>query len=373
MSKHLSIEPKLVSENEEHQLKLPAIAVVIPAYKAATHIRTVLANIPQFIRHVIVVDDGSPDDTTELVSAWADPRVRLVSLSRNHGVGGAVLTGYDVALKLGAEIIVKMDSDDQMDPSYLLPLIMPIFLGEADYAKGNRFLNARQLKKMPFMRRLGNIGLSFFTKLSSGYWNVFDPTNGYTAIHASVISLIDRTAIAHRYFFESSMFLELGLLRAVVQDVYIPARYAGEVSYLSKRKALMEFPWRLIRGFLRRLWVQHFVCDFGIFSILFTFGLLMLSFGLTFGIYHLIHSAQLGIATPTGTIMLAVLPIILGVQFLLQCILLDVQNVPKIPIHPKLKLTGMVLNNNVEKKKATKNNKVSGDPKQTERIDTNKI
>ena len=161
-----------------------------------------------------------------------------------------MLTGYAEAHRLGAEIVVKMDGDGQMDPAQLPALIAPIVRGEADYAKGNRYLHARQLRSMPLLRRLGNLGLSFLTKLASGYWNIFDPTNGYTAIHAALIPLLNKEDIGRRYFFESSMLLELSLLRAVVRDVYIPARYGDETSHLSILKTLRQFPPALAEGVL---------------------------------------------------------------------------------------------------------------------------
>jgi glycosyltransferase involved in cell wall biosynthesis len=321
---------------------VPVVAVIVPAYRAATHIRKVLAGIPSFVTYIVVVDDCSPDDTAELVEAWPDPRVHLVSHSVNQGVGGAVLTGYDAALRLGAEILVKMDSDDQMDPAYLLPLITPIVCGEADFTKGNRFLHVRQLQTMPLLRRVGNIGLSFLTKLASGYWNVFDPTNGYIAIHASVAAQIDRAALDRRYFFESSMLLELGLLRAVVRDVYAPARYGDEVSHLSELRALVEFPVRLLYGFIRRLWVQYFVRDFGVFGILLLMGVPLFTFGSFHGVWNWIRSARLGAVTPAGTVMLAVLPVILGIQFLLQAAILDVQGLPTSPLCREAKLRAKV-------------------------------
>jgi dolichol-phosphate mannosyltransferase len=219
-----------------------------------------------------------------------------------------------------------------MDPAYLLPLIAPILAGQADYTKGNRFLHARQLDSMPLLRRAGNLGLSFFTKLASGYWNMFDPTNGYTAIHAAVVPVLDEASIDRRYFFETSMFLELSLLRAVVKDVYIPARYGNEMSHLSEWKVLLDFPPRLLYGFVRRLWVQYLLRDFGILTVFLFSGTMLFLFGSIFGAYHWWRSAQLNQATPTGTIMLAVLPVILGVQLLLQAVALDVQNAPAQPL-----------------------------------------
>ena len=243
------------------------------------------------------------------------------------------MSGYDAAIELGADIIVKMDSDDQMDPAYLLPLISPLVLGEADYTKGNRFLHARQLRAMSLPRRVGNAGLSFLTKLASGYWNVFDPTNGYTAIHASLVPLLNRQGISPRFFFESSMLLELGLLRAVVRDVYMPARYGSESSFLSERRALWEFPPRLLKGLIRRLVTQHIVCDFSVFTLFVLAGFLLTLFGAAFGAYHWYVSAATGTQASTGTVMVAVLPVILGIQFLLQAVNVDMQNVPVHPLH----------------------------------------
>jgi dolichol-phosphate mannosyltransferase len=311
----------------------PSIAVVIPAYRAATYISSVLNAIPTFVQNIIVVDDCSPDHTAELVQTCLDSRIYLVSHEKNQGVGGAVITGYAKAVELGAKIIVKMDSDDQMDPAYLIPLIAPILMNQADYTKGNRFLHTDELKSMPLVRRIGNASLSFLTKAASGYWNIFDPTNGYTAIHVSIIPLLDTDRLHPRFFFESSMLMELGMIRAVVQDVHIPAKYQNEVSSLSVWKALFEFPPRLLVGFLRRLLIQYFVRDFGAFSLLLILGLTFSAFGLFFGLYHWYYSSITRTIASTGTVMIAVLPLILGWQLLIQCVSVDMQNVSREPLH----------------------------------------
>jgi len=319
-------------------IELPAVAVVIPAYRAAATIEAVLASIPTFVRHIVVVDDGGADRTAEVARTVDDPRVVVVEHERNEGVGAAVLTGYRRAAALGAEIIAKVDADGQMDPEYLLALITPIVVGEADYAKGNRFLHERELEAMPGRRRFGNAGLSFFTKLASGYWGIFDPTNGYTAIHASVIPLLDDRRIARRFFFESSMLLNLSLLRAVVRDVYIPARYPGAKSHLSESRAALQFPAQLLRGFLRRIRIQYFVRDFSAVSLYVLCGSLLTLFGGIWGAWHFFVSSQTGVVATTGTVMIAVLPIIVGVQLLLQALTLDVQGSPTTPIHATARL-----------------------------------
>ncbi|HEY8860609.1 MAG TPA: glycosyltransferase family 2 protein [Candidatus Limnocylindria bacterium] len=310
----------------------PRIAVVIPAYNASGTVAAVVAGIPATVSDIVVVDDASAEPLGQL----ADPRVVLLRNDANRGVGGATLTGYDAAIARGAEVLVKMDADGQMDSRHLPALVRPIVDGRADYTKGNRFLHSVELRTMPSSRRAGNAGLSFFTKLASGYWPVFDPTNGYTAIHASLVPALDRSRISERFFFETSMLLELGRLRAVVHDVPIPARYQGERSALSKRRAAGEFPPRLAAATWRRIQRQYFIQDFTPVSLFLVAGTLLLLFGLIWGAYHWAESIRFGVAATTGTVMLAVLPVIIGVQLLLQALAQDIGNVPTRPIHELL-------------------------------------
>jgi glycosyltransferase involved in cell wall biosynthesis len=316
------------------------LAIVIPAYRAATSVGAVLRAIPSEVRWIVVVDDGGTDDLAAAVRAVGDPRIDLVTHDANRGVGAAVLSGYARALELGAEIIVKLDADGQMDPADLDALVAPVVAGEADYAKGNRFLHERELRTMPAGRRYGNVGLSFFTKLATGYWPVFDPTNGYTAIHASVIGMLDHANIAQRYFFETSMLIELSRVRAVVVDVYVPARYSGEVSSLRSARAARDFPGPLLRAFVRRVRSQYFVRDFTAASLYIVAGLIGLVFGTAWGAWHWAASFQTGVPATTGTVMIAVLPIMLAVQLLLQAATLDIQGVPTRPIQTRTKQRG---------------------------------
>lgn len=312
------------------------LAVVIPAYNAESSIAAVLDAIPEWVRHVVVVSDGSTDNTSATVRRVASERVHLIEHTRNQGVGAAMLTGYDAALALGAEVIVKIDADGQMDPAAISVLARPVLQGEADYSKGNRFIHARELAAMPLHRRIGNAALSFLAKVASGYWPVFDVTNGYTAIHSSVLAALDRNAIARDFFFETSLLIELGRARAVVQDVYLPARYLGEKSSLSARRAAARFPLRLVRATARRLVLQYFIRDFTAVSLYLLVGSLLVLFGTVWGTWHWIVSVQAAVAATTGTVMLAVLPLILGMQLLLQAVALDIDNVPRRPIHPAL-------------------------------------
>jgi glycosyltransferase involved in cell wall biosynthesis len=316
----------------EFPADLPHICVVIPLFNSGGLIGDVLRGLPAFVRSIVVVDDCSQDDSFSIANQVVDERMHIVRHASNQGVGAATLSGYQKALELGAQIIVKMDSDNQMDPAYLVALITPVMTGQADYAKGNRFTHAEALKTMPLLRRVGNAGLSLLTKAATGYWGIFDPTNGYTALHASLVPQLDLARIHRRYFFESSMLVELGFLRAVVRDVEIPARYANETSSLSEWKALFEFPPLLFKGFLRRLVVQHFVRDFGIFSTLLILGAGLSTFGLLFGLYHWYLSIKTMVIASTGTVMIATLPLILGSQLLIQALIVDMQNEPRQPL-----------------------------------------
>jgi glycosyltransferase involved in cell wall biosynthesis len=309
------------------------VAVVIPAYREASRIKGVISTIPPWVDHVIVVDDASPDATHEAASAVQDRRLVVLRHEVNQGVGGATITGFRKALELGADLLVKMDGDGQMDPAGLPSLLEPIQRGEADYTKGNRFLHTQQLTRMPWLRRFGNVGLSFMAKLASGYWQVFDPANGYLAIHSAVVPLLDTRRLARRFFFESSMLLELGLIRAVVRDVHMPARYGNKQSHLSEWRVLLEFPPLLLRGLLRRLLLRYFVFDFAAPSLFLAAGVAASFFGFGWGFYHWLRSAATGFPASTGTVMVAVLPLMFGVQLLLQAFVMDVQDVPREPIH----------------------------------------
>jgi dolichol-phosphate mannosyltransferase len=305
------------------------VVIIVPAYNAEGSINQVINALPLWVDCIIVVNDRSMDNTFQIVQGNTDTRLILLENQENLGVGGAMKRGYQEALAQGADIIVKMDSDGQMDPAYLPQLLAPIISGNANYTNGNRFLHTTELKQMPFIRRTGNLGLSFMTKAASGYWNIFDPTNGYTAIDSATLSKLNFNNLADRYFFESSMLIELYNHQAVVKDVPIPARYQGEKSSLSTSKSFFEFSSKLIPAFIQRISRQYFLSDFSAVSLLLFFGLLLFGFGLIWGIWHWIISIQMQVAATTGTVMLAVLPFIIGFQFLIQALVLDIGNVPK--------------------------------------------
>ncbi len=313
------------------------IAVVIPCYRVKKHILEVLAGIGPQCQAIYVVDDACPEATGDYVEDECnDPRVTVLRCATNRGVGGATLEGYRAALQDGAEILVKLDGDGQMDPALIPRLVSPIALGEADYVKGNRFFELEGLEAMPKIRLIGNSLLSFVSKVSTGYWNIFDPNNGFTALHAAVARKLPFEKLSQRYFFESDLLFRLGTLRAVVSDVPMPAQYADERSNLSVRRAIGEFAFKHSVNTLKRLFYSYYLRNFNIASIEIVVGLAALFWGISFGARQWISGIEVGVAATSGTVMLAALPVILGVQLILAFLSYDIQNVPREVLHKRL-------------------------------------
>jgi dolichol-phosphate mannosyltransferase len=314
------------------------IAVVIPCFKVTAHVVGVIQGIGPQVHRIYVVDDCCPDDSGALVQrTCSDPRVQVIRHAINQGVGGAVMTGYAAAISDGVDIIVKLDGDGQMDASLIPNFVEPIISGEADYTKGNRFFDLEEIRAMPPMRLIGNAGLSFLTKFSSGYWNLFDPTNGYTAIHAGVAQHLPFKKISQRYFFETDMLFRLNTLRAVVVDIPMDAKYGNEVSNLKISKIVGEFLFKHCRNFCKRVFYNYYLRDLSVASIELPVGLLLLTFGITFGGYHWFASLQAGTTTSAGTVMLSALPILMGIQFLLAFLGYDIASVPTRPLQKNVK------------------------------------
>ena len=318
-------------------LEAAGVWLVVPCYKVKAHILRVIARTPAWFEGIVCVDDACPEGSGDFIEAEnTDPRVVVVRLAKNQGVGGATLAGYAEAARRGARVLVKVDGDDQMDLGLAAQLVAPILLGEADYAKGNRFTSISHLTTMPTVRVLGNAMLSFAAKLSTGYWNIFDPTNGYTALESTVARLVMEKRVSRRFFFETDLLYHLGTLRAVVRDVPMPARYADEVSNIRIGQIVGPFALKHLRNFAQRVVGQYFVRDFNAASLELVFGLFSLLFGVGYALSYLANRTP-GQAASAGVVMLAALPVILGVQFLLQAMNFDVLNVPNRPIHPYLR------------------------------------
>ena len=307
------------------------IAIVIPCFKVQNHIKEVVKTIPEYVKHIILVNDCSTDNTAEVIETLAQThkKIDLIHHTVNKGVGGGMITGFKKAIELNADIAVKLDGDGQMDSSYIPLLLEPIITNKADFTKGNRFKDHIAIRQMPLIRRIGNIGLSFLIKAASGYWNVFDPTNGFIAINKETLNALDWNRIHQRYFFESSMLIELYHVNAVIQDVPMKAKYGSEESNLSVTKTLVEFPPKLLAGWARRILLKYFLYEFNIASLYIMTGTPLFLFGLYYGISNYIKYIDLKMAAPTGTVIIPTLMITLGFQLLLAAINFDIGNYPK--------------------------------------------
>ena len=305
------------------------IAVAIPCYKVTQHVLGVIAAIGPEVHAIYAVDDACPDHSGNFIQTHnQDPRVKVLFNPENRGVGGAIITAYKAAIADGMDIVVKIDGDGQMNPALLPKFIRPLLRGEADYTKGNRFFRPESVQAMPPVRLFGNAVLSFMTKLSCGYWNLMDPTNGYTAARTCVLAELPLDKLEKRYFFETDMLFRLNTLRAVVKDIPMDSVYADEESNLKIGKVLPEFLKKHASRLWRRYVYNYFVRDFNVGTLYSLFGVLLLTVGTTFGAMHWLDSALCKHPATSGTVMLAALPVLIGIQFLIAFLHYDVSNLP---------------------------------------------
>ena len=308
------------------------LAVVIPCYKVKQHIAGVLEKIGPEVKKIYVVDDACPEKTGKFVKEFVkDKRVQLIFHSQNQGVGGAVISGYRAAMSDGMDVIVKLDGDGQMDPILITTIAKPVLAADADYAKGNRFDSLENLFSMPKVRIFGNAVLSLWSKISSGYWTVTDPTNGYTAIHRKALESVNLDKVRKSYFFESDMLFRLSIANCVVADVPMVAVYGTEKSNLKIGKVLFEFPWRHTINFLKRIFYRYYLREWSVGSFELPLGLILLLFGSSFGISSYLAASAAGVATTAGQVTGSAVALILGVQLLLSFLSYDVQSEPRIP------------------------------------------
>lgn len=313
------------------------VAVVIPCFKVRDAICDVIAGIGDEVALIYCVDDCCPEGSGRHIELnCSDHRVTVLYHTDNRGVGGATMTGYQRAMQDGAGIIVKIDGDGQMDPALIGRFIKPISSSRADYTKGNRFFKLESLRGMPRSRLFGNAVLSFITKLSSGYWHIVDPTNGFTAIHARVLEQLPLDKISCRYFFESDILFRLNTVGAVIEDVPMDAVYGGEHSSLQIHRIIGDFLFKHVRNLFKRVIYNYFLRNFSIASVQMVVGGLLLAFGVGFGLVKWMDSLSSGVAVTAGTVMLAGLPIILGIQFILSFLSYDMNESKQAPLHRRL-------------------------------------
>jgi len=303
------------------------IAAVVPAYNEGKLIAKTITEMPDFVDLVVVVNDCSTDDTGAKARAVNDPRVIVIDHEHNTGVGGSILDGHAAALELGADIDVVMAGDAQMDPAYLPALLDPICEQGYEFTKANRFFSRTSYAGMPLIRMLGSIALSFATKVATGYWNLFDPQNGYTATHRSALQRLDLARIARGYEFENDLLIWLNIANARAKDIPVPARYSDEVSTMRIHRVILPIGTLLLRGFWRRMFLKHVLPSFSAVALLFFTGVFLLAIGTVVGIWVVIETLGPPIAS-TGSVLLSVGPLLTGVHMLVAALTLDIQSTP---------------------------------------------
>ena len=307
------------------------ITVVVPAYRVSEQLPQVVATIGEEVSKIIVVDDFCPEDSgKKLQQITSDPRVEVIFHHKNLGVGAAVKTGYRRALEIGSDVVIKLDGDGQMDPKEIKSLVKPIFSLGADYVKANRFFEPEAIRQMPKSRIIGNLFLSFMTKLSTGYWRIFDPNNGFTAISAEKLKHIPLNKVADRYFFESDMLFRLYLVSAAVVDIPIPAKYGKERSNLKIKRVIIEFPFKHSKNFLKRIVYSYYIREFNLASLQLPIGIFLGILGIVRGATAWHSSNITQIPTAPGTVVLFAVLILTSIQLILAFLNFDINNEPKL-------------------------------------------
>jgi glycosyltransferase involved in cell wall biosynthesis len=308
------------------------VAAVVPAHNEAEHIGRVIATMPDIVDEIVVVDDLSTDSTAALAQATGDARVTVIRHEHNLGVGGAILTGHRTAMKLGADVNVVMAGDGQMNPEFLPSLLDPVVEDGYGFAKANRFFSMDSFAGMPRHRIMGNLALSFATKAASGYWHLFDPQNGYTAIRREVLERLSLDRIARGYSFENDLLVHLNILRVPAVDVPIPAVYGSEVSGIRLRRVIPEMARLMVLGFWKRFFYKYVLWSFSPIALFLLMGLALVGFGVAVGAWVVAHTLGSPTAS-TGSVLLAVTPFLLGMNMVMFAFMLDMQESPDSPIN----------------------------------------
>ncbi len=296
-----------------------SVAVIVPAFNEEKLIGRVIETVPDFVDHIIVVNDCSNDRTEEVVRSYydrCDKKLVLINHEENQGVGGAIASGYKLARDHGVDIAVVMAGDAQMDPKDLPKLLEPVAKGWTDYAKGNRLFTEDAWKIIPKKRYLGNASLSLLTKIASGYWHVADSQSGYTAINKKALQAIDWDLMYKRFGQPNDLLVRLNVYNFRVVDVPVtPVYNIGEKSGIKIGKLIFTLSFLLLKKFIWRLKYKYVIRDFHPLVFFYALGFFLLLLSVPLGIRLLYYFFFLD-KTPSMNALAFLFSVVTGFQSL---------------------------------------------------------
>ena len=302
------------------------IAVVVPAYNEELLISNTLSSIPSFVDRIYAINDASVDRTQKIIeeNSLNDSRIIPIRHEKNLGVGSAISSGYRRARDDNMDITVVIDGDNQMDSQLIPSMIDPIVMNRADYTKGNRLLSPEYRRGMRRWRFIGNTILTFLTKFSSGYWNLMDPQNGYTAISRRALERINLETIYPRYGYLNDLLVKLNVFGFRVMNIEMPARYGREKSKIRYGNYICVVSWVLLKDFFYRLKMKYIVLSFHPLVVFYLFGFVLTIAGLLAGTYT-VYNVYFNHGALFVRGVLSLLIFAIGFQFLSFALLFDIQ------------------------------------------------
>ena len=253
------------------------IAAIIPCYNEETQIKKVIDSMPNYVDSLVIINDASLDKTSDIInqSIEKNSKIELIEHKKNQGVGGAIASGYKWAINKNIDIAVVMAGDAQMDPNDLQDILDPVANDEADYSKGNRLFSGQVYKIMPKIRYIGNSILSLLTKIASGYWQIADSQNGYTAINKKALTTINWDKMYKRFGQPNDLLVMLNIYNFRVKDVHInPVYDIGEKSGIKIHRVIFTISWLLLKRFFWRIKEKYIIRDFHPLIFFYFFGIL---------------------------------------------------------------------------------------------------
>lgn len=307
------------------------LAAVIPAYNEEKLITKTVETLPSFVDKIILINDGSSDNTLNVVKNLAkkNNKIIIIDNKENIGLGSSMVKGFKKALALRTDLICVLAGDAQCNPSYLSKMADELITNNLDYVKANRFVHLEELKKMPKMRKFGNIIITILTKFSTGYYSIFDSQNGYAVFTRHILKKLSLDMVGKRYDYENTLLTALSIAGARVRDFPVPAVYGEETSTIKVLPTTLRALRVTFTGFWKRIYNKYILINFHPIALFLLSGILLITIGLLAGIFITIERALRGASPSSGTVMLVVLPIIVGFQLLLTALTMDMNNEDK--------------------------------------------